>query len=94
MAAIKESFLLSKSEVVKLSESALDTSKVYSETNLIDQYEKKSITTTNSLSNINELSLGTTNKVVIGDLNINSIKIKFEHFKETVLKFTDIRFVT
>lgn len=43
MAAIKESSLLSKSEVVKLSESALDTSKVYSERNLIDQYEKKSI---------------------------------------------------
>ena len=62
---------------------------------MTDQSEKKSINTTpNSLSKIKELRIGNANKVIIGKLNINSIKNKFEQLKETVLKYIEILVVT
>ena len=38
--------------------------------------------------------MGNANKVIIGNLNINSIRNKFVQLKETVLKYVDILTVT
>ena len=90
----KESLLLSESESVR--QNTLEANKeCYSEGSLTDQSEKKSINTApNSLSKIKELRIGNANKVIIGNLNINSIRNKFEQLKETVLKYIDILVVT
>ena len=91
---MKESLLLSESEKVR--QNTLEANKeCYSEGSLTDQSEKKSINTAlNSLSKIKELRFGNANKVIIGNLNINSIRNKFEQLKETVLKYIDILVVT
>ena len=91
---MKESLLLSESEKVR--QNTLEANKeCYSEGSLTDQSEKKSINTApNSLSKIKELRIGNANKVIIGNLNINSIRNKFEQLKETVLKYVDILVVT
>ena len=91
---MKKSLLLSESESVRLN--SLDANKEwYSEKGLTDQSEKKSINTArNSLSKIKELRFEKANKVIIGNLNINSIRNKFEQLKGTVLKYIDILVVT
>ena len=91
---MKESLLLSESEKVR--QNTLEASKqCYSDGSLTDQSEKKSINTVpNSLSKIKELLIRNTNKVIIGNLNINSIRNKFEQLKETVLKYIEILVVT
>ena len=62
---------------------------------MTDQSEKKSVSTTlNSLSKIKEIRIGNANKVIIGHLDINSIRNKFEQLKETVLKYIDILVAT
>ena len=49
----------------------------YSERSLTDQSEKKSINKTpNSLSKTKELQIGNANKVINGNLNINSTRKK------------------
>ena len=77
-------------------QTTLDANKeCYSEGSLTDQSEKKSINIApNSLSKIKELRIGNANKVIIGNLNINSIRNKFDQLKETVLKYIDIVLVT
>ena len=91
---MKESLLLSESK--KVMQTTLDANKeCYSEGSLTDQSEKKSINIApNSLSKIKELRFGNANKVIIGNLNINSIRNKFDQLKETVLKYIDIVLVT
>ena len=91
---MKESLLLSESESVR--QNTLDANKeCYAERSLTDQSEKKFINTTpNSLSKIKKIQIGNANKVIIGNLNINSIRNKFEQLKETVLKYIDILVVT
>ena len=86
---MKGSLLLSESEKVR--EKALEANKeCYSEGSLTDQSEKKSINTApNSLSKIKELRIGNANKVIIGNLNINSISNKFEQLQETMLKYIE-----
>ena len=81
--------LLSESEKVR--QNSLEGNKeCYSEGSLTDQSEKKSINTApNSLSKIKELRIGNANKVIIGNLNINSISNKFEQLQETVLKYIE-----
>ena len=60
-----------------------------------DQSEKNSLNTTpNSSSKIKEIRIGNANKVIIGNLNINSTGNEFEQLKETVLKYIDILVVT
>ena len=88
---MKKSLLLSEFESV--SQNTLDANKeCYSERSLKDQSKKKSINITrNSLSKIKEIRIGNANKVIIGNSNINSIRInsirnKYEQLKETVLK--------
>ena len=62
---------------------------------MTDQSEKKSIDTTPSfLNKIKEIQIGNANKVIIGNLNINTIRNKFEQVKETVLKYIDVLVVT
>ena len=94
MVSLKESILLSESESVR--QNTLDTNKgCYTERSLTDQSEKKSINITpNSLSKIKEIRIGNANKVTIGNLNINSIRNRFEQIKEIVLKYIDILVVT
>ena len=70
---------------------------IYSERSVIDQSEKKSINTIPNIitSKIKEIRIGNANKVIIGNLNINSIRRnKFEQLKETVLKYINILVVT
>ena len=43
-----------------------------------------------SLAEISELRLCNVNRVLIGNLNINSIRNKFDQLKNTVLKYIDI----
>ena len=91
---MKESLLLSESK--KVMQTTLHANKeCYSEGSLTDHSEKKSINIApNSLSKIKELRFGNANKVIIGNLNINSIRNKFDQLKETVLKYIDIVLVT
>ena len=91
---MKESLLLSESESVR--QDTLDANKeCYSERTLTDQSEQKSINSTpNSLSKTKQIRIGNANKVIIGNLNINAIRNKFEQLKETVLKYLDIFVVT
>ena len=85
----KKTTLLSESEKVR--QTTLEANKeCYSEGSLTDQSEKKSINTApNSLSKIKELRIGNANKVIIGNLNINSISNKFEQLQEAVLKYIE-----
>ena len=94
MVSLKESLLLPESEKVR--QNTLEANKeCYSVGNVTDQSENKSINTApNPLSKIKELQIGNANKVMIGNLNINSIRNKFEELKETVLKYIDILVVT
>ena len=48
----------------------------------------------NSLSGLSELRLRNVNRVLIGNLNINSIRNKFDQLKDTVLNYTDILILT
>ena len=60
--------------------------------NLTFQSNKSSINNAflNSLSEIRELRIRNVNRVLIGNLNINSIRNKFDQLKDTVLKYIDI----
>ena len=94
MGSLKESLLLSESKSVR--QNTLDANKkFYCDKRLTDQSEKTSIDTTpNSLSKIKEIRIGNSNKLIIGNLNINCIKNKFEQLRETVLKYKHILVVT
>ena len=85
-----------KSESESFRQNTLDANKeCYSERSLTDQSEKKSINTTpNSLSKIKEIRIGNQNKLIIGNLNINSIRNKYGQLKETVQKYIYILVVT
>ena len=67
-----------------------------SEINLTYQFNSRSINNTslNSLSEIRELRLRNINRVLIGNLNINFIRNKFDQLKDTVLKYIDILILT
>ena len=52
------------------------------------------ISSLNSLSMIRELRLRYVNRLLIGNLNINSIGNRFDQLKETVLKHTEILILT
>ena len=66
------------------------------EINLTYQSNSRSINNTslNSLSEISELRLRSVNNVLIDNLNINSIRNKFDQLKDTVLKYIDILILT
>ena len=52
------------------------------------------ITPGNSLFEIKVLRLGNPNKIIIGNLNINSLPNKFDQLKDTVLNYTDVLVLT
>ena len=66
------------------------------EINLTYQSNSRSINNAslNSLSELSELRLRSVNRVLIGNLNINSIRNKFDQLKDTVLKYIDILILT
>ena len=81
----------------KTSTSNLNSEKLdNSEINLIYQSKSSSINNAslNYLSEISELTLRSVNRVLIGNLNINSIRNKFDQLKDTVLKYIGIFILT
>ena len=81
----------------KTSTSNLNSGKLdNSEVNLTYQCNSRSINNTslNSLSEIRELRLRNVNRVLIGNLNSNSISNKFDQLKDTALKYVGILILT
>ena len=66
------------------------------EINLTYESNSKSINNAslNSLSELSELRLRSVNRVLIGNLNINCIRNKFDQLKGTMLKYIDILILT
>ena len=60
----------------------------------LDNSEINLISSLNSLSMIRELTLRCVNRLLIGNLNINSIGNRFDQLKETVLKHIEILILT
>ena len=48
----------------------------------------------NSLNSLRKLRLSNVNKVIIGNININSLPAKFDQVKEVILKNVDILVIT
>ena len=89
---MKIPFRLKKNSTSNLNSEKLDNSEI----NLIYQPNSRSFNkaSLNSLSEISELRLRNVNRVLIGNLNINSIRNKFDQLKDTVLKYIDILILT
>ena len=67
--------------------------------NYIDPKEYKPVNSSNiqeenSLDSLRKLRLRNVNKVIIGDININSLPAKFDQVKEVILKNVDILVIT
>ena len=67
--------------------------------NNIDPKEYKPVNSSNiqeesSLDSLRKLRLRNVNKVIIGDININSLPAKFDQVKEVILKNVDILVIT
>ena len=67
--------------------------------NYIDLQENKPVNSSNiqeenSLDSLRKLRLRNVNKVIIGDININSLPAKFDQVKEVILKNVDILVIT
>ena len=82
LVSIKKKVLLSGSESVR--QNTLNANKeCYSKRSLADDSEKKSINTTpNSLRKVKKIRIGNANKAIIGNLNIISVRNKFEQFQQ------------
>ena len=81
-----------KSSTSNLNSEKLDNTEI----NLTYQSNSRSINNAslNSLSELSELRRRSVNRVLIGNLNINSIRNKFDQLKDTVLKYIDILILT
>ena len=67
--------------------------------NYIDPKENKPVNSSNiqeenSVDSLRKLSLRNVNKVIIGNININSLAATFGHVKEVILKNVDILVIT
>ena len=67
--------------------------------NYIDPKENKPVNSSNiqeenSLDSLRKLRLRNVNKVIIGNININSLLAKFDQVKEVILKNVDILVIT
>ena len=67
--------------------------------NYIDPKENKPVNSSNtqeenSLDSLRKLRLRNVNKVIIGNININSLPAKFDQVKEVILKNVDILVIT
>ena len=76
------------SSTMDLSISSCDLSKEHEVLNLVNQASNKSINVTspNLLFEIKKLKIRSPNKIIIGNLNINSLPNKFEQLKDIVMK--------
>ena len=80
-----------------MNQSILDVlSKEHEVLNLVNQASNKSINATspNLLFEIKKLRIRNPNKIIIGNLNINSLPNKFEQLKDIVMQHIDILFLT
>ena len=84
------------SSTMDLSISSCDLSKEHEVLNLVNQTSSKSINATspNLLSEIKKLRIRNTNKLITGNLNINSIPNMFEKLKDNVMQHIDILVLT
>ena len=84
------------SSTMDLSISSCDLSKEHKVLNLVNQASNKSInvTTPNLLFEIKKLRIRNPNKILIGNLNINSLPSKFEQLKDIVMQHIDILVLT
>ena len=89
---MKTPFRLKKSSTSNLNYDKLDNTEI----NLTYQSKSRSINNAslNSLSELIELRLRNVNRVLTGNLNINSIRKKFDQLKDIVLKYIDILILT
>ena len=89
---MKTPFRLKKSSTSNLNYDKLDNTEI----NLTYQSKSRSINNAslNSLSEPIELRLRNVNRGLIGNLNINSIRKKFDQLKDIVLKYIDILILT
>ena len=80
------------SSTMDLSISSCDLSKEHEVLNLVNQASNKSINVTspNLLFEIKKLRIRNPNKIIIGNLNINSLPNKFEQLKDIVMQHIDI----
>ena len=76
--------------------SSCDLSKEHEVLNLVNQASNKSINVTspNLLFEIKKLRIRNPNKIIIGNLNINSLPNKFEQLKDIVMQHIDILVLT
>ena len=81
---------------MNLNISSCDLSKENEVINLVNQANNKSIykTSPNLLFEIKKLSIRNPNKIIIGNLNINSLSNKFEQLKDIVMQHIDILVLT
>ena len=84
------------SSTLNLSITSLDLSKESEVINLLNQANNKSIneTSPNLLFEIKKLRIRNPNKIIIGNLNINSLPYKFEQLKDLVMQHIDILVLT
>ena len=88
---IKNTLSFEKTNISNLNSEKLDNSEI-NLTYPSNRSNSRSINNAslNSLSELSKLRLHNVNRVLIGNLNINSIKNKSDHLKGTVLKCIDI----
>ena len=84
------------SSTLNLSITSFDLSKESEVINLLNQANNKSIneTSPNLLFEIKKLRIRNPNKIIIGNLNINSLPNKFEQLKDIVIPHIDILVLT
>ena len=84
------------SSTMDLSISSCDLCKEHEVLNLVNQASNKSINVTspNLLFEIKKLRIRNPNKIIIGNLNINSLPNKFEQLKDIVMQHIDILVLT
>ena len=84
------------SSTMNLSISSCNRSKENEVINLVNQANNESIneTSPNLLFEIKKLRIRNPNKIIIGNLNINSLPNKFEQLKDIVMQHTDILVLT
>ena len=88
--------LKTDSSTMDLSISSCDLSKEHKVLNLINQASNKSINVTspNLSFEIKKLRIRNPNKIIIRNLNIDSLPDKFEQLKDIVMQHIDIHVLT
>ena len=90
------SFTKTDSSTIDLSISSCDLSKEHEVSNLVNQASNKfiNVTSPNLLFEIKKLRIRNPSKIIIGNLNTNSLPNKFEQLKDIVMQHIDILVLT